>query len=174
MIEVWKDIKGYEGLYQVSDKGNVRSLNYRNTGACKNMTLKNQNRGYLHVVLAKDHENKSFLVHRLVATAFLHCEIENMTVNHIDENIFNNNVNNLEWCSLNDNIKEFQNNHPDKIGRQENPTPINQFDKAGNLIRRWSSFSEIKNTLGFSYWSVKECCVGKRHSAYGYKWQFAT
>lgn len=171
-MEIWKDIEGYEGLYQVSNEGNVRSLNYRNTGVVKNLTPKNHNRGYLHVVLTKDKSNKSFLMHRLVASAFIPRSDKDMTINHIDENRLNNEVENLEWCSLKDNIQEFVNNHPKGRGRKEVKTPVSQYSSNGLLIKIWSSISEIKNTLGFSYWSIKECCTGNRHSAYGYKWQY--
>ena len=99
MEEIWKDITGYEGLYQVSNLGNVKSLNYRGSRREKMLKPHNDNRGYLFVRLYKNNEYKNFKVHRLVANAF----IENLNnyeeVNHIDECKTNNNVNNLEWCN---------------------------------------------------------------------------
>lgn len=173
MNEVWRDIKGYEGRYQVSNLGNVRSLNWRNTGATKPVSLKNHNRGYLHVLLYEGKKCRSFLVHRLVADAFMPCSDETMTVNHIDENPSNNRLDNLEWCSLKENINKFQSNHPEKTGRPENMTPVTQFDMGGRVVKIWKSVAEICRNLNYNAWSISQCCNGKRKTAYGYKWQYA-
>lgn len=94
-MERWRDIKGYEGLYQISNCGRVKSLKY-----CKEKILKSikSSNGYLQVNLYKDGKRKYFLVHRLVATAFIY-NIENYSqINHKDEIKSNNYVSNLEWC----------------------------------------------------------------------------
>ena len=99
MEEIWKDIEGYEGLYQVSNQGNIKSLNYNHTGKEKILSTKDHH-GYRRVTLYKDKKLKTFFVHVLVAKAF----IENINtliyteVNHIDENRSNNIYTNLEWC----------------------------------------------------------------------------
>ena len=98
MEEIWKDISGYEGLYQVSNFGNVKSLNWRRTGKPKNLYLKAHNRGYLQVELAKNGVKKSFMVHRLVAEAFIKNPNGFPVINHKDEDKANNSVENLEWC----------------------------------------------------------------------------
>lgn len=172
-MEIWKDIAGYEGLYQVSNLGNVRSLNWSNTGVIKLVALKKHNRGYLHVLLYKGKRCKSFLVHRLVADTFMPCSDKTMTVNHIDENPLNNHLDNLEWCSLKENINKFQSNHPGKIGRTENMTPVNQLDMGGRVVNVWKSVAEIRRNLNFNSWSISQCCNGKRKTAYGYRWQYA-
>ena len=172
MTEIWKDIKGYEGLYQVSNFGRVRSMNWRKTGKTKLLAQRNQNRGYLTVLLSKNGESKYELVHRLVAIAFVPVLDSNETVNHIDENRHNNKSDNLEWCSLKENIHKFQENNPDKVGRAENKTNVRQLDKSGTLIRIWDSAAEIKRQMNYNTWSITQCCNSKRKSAYGFIWQY--
>ena len=97
-MEIWKDIEGYEGFYQVSNYGRVKSLNYNRTGKAKELK-QSINLGYKYVILYKDNKRKKFLVHRLVAQAFVPNPNEYLEVNHIDENKANNCVWNLEWCT---------------------------------------------------------------------------
>ena len=108
MIEEWKDIKGYEGKYQISSFGNVRSLydvnQYKNTKRIKILKLGQRN-GYSVINLCKNGKRKSFQIHRLVAEAFIPNEKNDEIVNHIDEDKKNNNVNNLEWCTQLKNVK---------------------------------------------------------------------
>ena len=103
MEEIFKDIKGYEGLYQVSNKGRVRILNYRKTGVCriKKTYFKN---GYERLSLCKNGKYKNYFVHRLVANTFLQNPYDLSQVNHKDEDKTNNCVSNLEWCTAKDNI----------------------------------------------------------------------
>lgn len=108
-MEVWKDIKGFEGLYQVSNQGVVRSLDRVNCygrtvkGLTRKM-VKNKN-GYLYVSLRKNGVAKNYSVHRLVADAFIPNPHNYHTVNHKNENKADNNVENLEWMTLQDNLK---------------------------------------------------------------------
>lgn len=101
--EEWRDIEGYEGLYQVSNKGNVKSLNYRRSGKEKKLRPEKLN-GYLLVCLSKDKKHKGFLVHRLVAKYFLENPDNLPVVNHKDENKENNSSENLEWCTQRYNV----------------------------------------------------------------------
>lgn len=169
MNEIWKDIAGYEKHYQVSNLGRVRNFN---TG--KVLTLKKHNRGYYHVILVKQGKQKSFLVHRLVALAFIPTGDTTQTINHIDENKLNNRVDNLEWCSNEENIHIYQRNHPEKVGRPENPTPVLQLTKQGMFLKLWESVAEVHRQLNYSTWSISQCCNGKRKTAHGYVWQYAT
>ena len=94
--EKWKPIFGYDGMYEVSDLGRVRSLKF---GKVKVLRARKRRDGYLNVNLCKDGEQKSVLVHRLVASAFIpNDNIFNNEINHKDENKENNRASNLEWC----------------------------------------------------------------------------
>lgn len=97
--EIWRNIEGYEGLYQVSNQGNVRSLNYKQTGMVQVLKPGKHTRGYLLVTLYKDGKAKGCKVHRLVAQAFLPNPDNLPQVNHKDENPSNNRVENLEFCT---------------------------------------------------------------------------
>ena len=99
MGEIWKDIPGYEGLYQVSNLGNVKSLfRYR-----RKLSIQTQPNGYKAVVLYKNGNKKFKLVHRLVAEAFIPNPYKKPAVNHLDENRGNNVVSNLEWVTNKEN-----------------------------------------------------------------------
>ena len=108
MNEIWKDIEGFEGLYQVSNFGNVKCLEHKCPGRYKDKprTVKEHlmkqtkgNKGYMYVILSNCDRGKTFLVHRLVAKAFIPNPDNNPVVNHKDENKENNSVENLEWCT---------------------------------------------------------------------------
>lgn len=112
-MEEWKDIKGYEGIYQVSSYGRIRSLdriverktgNYHIEGRI--LRQNDDTHGYLKVNLTKHDKKKTFKVHRLVAQAFIENPNNYECVNHKDENKQNNNIKNLEWCT-----KEYNNNY---------------------------------------------------------------
>lgn len=106
--EIWKDIKNYEGLYQISSLGRVRSLLFRNGTTRKKQTKllsqTNNGNGYLIVSLSKNKKRKNKYIHRLVAEAFIPNDKNYKIINHIDKNKQNNNVNNLEWCTQKYNV----------------------------------------------------------------------
>ena len=119
--EVWRDIEGYEGKYQVSNKGRIKSLNYRRTG--KEWVLKPKKRkdGYLMVRLNKEGKEKGYLIHRLVARAFIPNTENYSEINHKDEDKANNAANNLEWCD-----RSYNNNfgtRNEKVGKS-NGKPV--------------------------------------------------
>ena len=111
-MEIWKDIKGYEGLYQVSNMGRIKSLNYRRTGEEGLLSGKPNSGGYLIVNLSKNKKRKSFYIHKLVAENFLPNPKNLPEVNHIDENKENNTVYNLEWCD-----RKYNNNYGSRMER---------------------------------------------------------
>lgn len=112
MQEIWKDIPNYEGLYQASNFGRIKSIQYFNHTNNKiyprDKILKPilNEKGYCRVDLSKSGKSKRHRVHRLVAKTFLPNPYNLLEVNHIDGNKQNNNVNNLEWCSRSYNMKE--------------------------------------------------------------------
>lgn len=182
MEEVWKDIEGYENRYQISNLGNVKSLQYRgHKGVEKNLVPKVNNSGRLWVELIKNGKTKQFLIHRLVGMAFIPNPDNLPQINHMDENPKNNQVDNLEWCTGDYNIKYFQERHPE-FAKQRRSTgrynrkldkPVNQIDDCGNVVKRWNNARAIVNEIGYNQWSITQCCDGKRKSAYGFRWQYA-
>lgn len=114
-MEIWKDVKGYEGLYQVSNLGRVKGLPFFKTGV-KGYLMKERilkpgiTEGYARVVLTKNGVRTTMKVHRLVAAAFLG-EQKGLCVNHIDSNRSNNNINNLEWVTHLENIRHARENN---------------------------------------------------------------
>lgn len=180
-MEIWKDIEGYEGLYQVSNYGNVLSLNYANKGYPKQLTPKCNNRGRLWVELVKQKKKKPMLMHRLVAMAFIPNPNNYPQINHKDENPKNNEVSNLEWCDSLYNNHYSMELHPERP-RERKSTPqygkrcslkVNQYDTAGKLIKQWKNSRAIYLETKMSDWSISECCRGNRRSAYGFIWRYA-
>lgn len=164
LFEEWRDIHGYEGLYQVSNFGRVKN--------CVRKTLKTIRtsvNGYGYVVLSKNCKQKLHLVHRLVAEAFIPNPDNLPQVNHKDENKLNNIYCNLEWCSAKYNI-----NYGEGILRRSTirSKKIYQISKDGQILRTWASANEVKRALGFSQGNIQQCCVGKRKTANGYIWKY--
>ena len=169
-MEEWRDIKGYEGLYQVSNTGKVKSLNYSKTGkegilkSCKNSA------GYLILELFKNGIGKCHAIHRLVAEAFIP-NIDNLPcINHKDENKENNYVENLEWITYKENA-----NHGTRNERmaEKLKKPIFSISKESGLITYWASISEASKQTGINLSSISACCRGKRKSAGGFYWHYS-
>ena len=177
MEEIWKDIKNFEKLYQISNKGRIKNKYGRIL-----KTAVNHN-GYIVVYLCKNNKKCSKRVHRLVAEAFIPKVDGKDQVNHIDCNKKNNNVENLEWCTPYENIKhayinnlyEKQRNYVRKtLSEHSTAKPVNQFDINGNFIKRWSCIKEAGLFFGRNKpTSISSCCKGRYHTAYGFKWEYA-
>lgn len=121
MVEIWKDVVGYEGFYVVSNKGNVKSLkrkvDYRGSKKiipAQKMTIRIDKYGYPRVALCKNGKQKHYRVHRLMALAFIPNPEMKLTVNHKDSNKSNNNLDNLEWATYAEN-----NDHCLKFGKRK-------------------------------------------------------
>ena len=162
-MENWQPVKGYDGLYEVSDQGRVKSLKFGKERIMK--TIKHTN-GYLQVDLYKDGKKKTIKVHRLVAEAFIQNPQGLETVNHKDEVKSNNAATNLEWMSPTDNVAYSQ---PHLAKRS-----VQMFDKfTGELLASFPSTHEAERVTRIYHSHISACCNGKRKSAGGYIWRYA-
>jgi len=169
--EIWKDIEGYEGKYQVSNLGNVKSLNYNNYGYEK-LLSPFLNSGYLYVDLLINTKRRTFRVHRLVAEAFIPNSDNKPEVNHINEIKTNNRAENLEWVTRKENV-----NHgtcPERKRKSmingKTSKRVLQYDLEGKFIQEWESVNEIGRN-GFRATSISNCCLGKINTYKGFIWR---
>lgn len=184
--EIWKDILGYEGFYQVSNLGRVRSVDRIVKGSFGSQHKKSiilapaiNTAGYYSVALTRNAKGKTFRVHRLVAEAFIPNPGNYPIINHKDENKLNNNVNNLEWCTY-----SYNTVYNNSMARRQNAKNKNhsygcekkvyQYDINGHLIKIWKSLMEVSRELHIPWGNIANCCRGGkyRHTAYGYKWSY--
>lgn len=193
--EIWKDIKNYEGLYQVSNLGNVRSLdkidyiyNFKKEQKVKRIRkgkiIKHNisNKGYKFVSLYKNKKRNNFYIHRLVAQTFIQ-NIDNLPIiNHIDGNKLNNNISNLEWCTYSHNVKEAY-----RLGLETNTEKqkeisriimsktfskiVIQYDLNGNEIKKWKSQTQAAKVLGLDNKRISKATLDKNHLYGGYIWR---
>ncbi len=188
MEEIWKDIEDYEGLYQVSDLGRIKSLerdvvyskNKKPAARCERILKQHlNNAGYLFVTLAKNGINKMLYVHRLTAFAFVPNPDNKPEVNHINSNKLDNRAINLEWNTPSENIL-----HSYKHGFRIAPwqgkfgkdncfsKQVIQFTKDGKYINEYPSIVDARNVTGVIHQSISSCCNNKRKSAGGFIWKF--
>ena len=189
MTEEWRtavyDGEVYEGLYKVSNLGRILSLNYNGTGKAKLMTAHEDTDGYLRVGFWKNGEYKTCKVHRLVAFTFLENPENLPEVNHKDEDKTNNFVflnedgsvdkekSNLEWKSPKGNCNHGTRNERifEKTTNGKCSKKVLQFSKSGEFIREWPSVMECSRN-GYDFRNVSACCLGKRKTAYGFRWEY--
>lgn len=185
MTEIWKDIEGYEGLYQVSNCGRVKRLAGIVKGNWKQGERRQEERAlkplnshleYKSVSLSKDGKMTHYLIHRLVAQAFIPNPENLPQVNHKDENKVNNNVENLEWCT-----SEYNNNYGSHNERSSQAKingkaskAVLQYSLDGTLVKEWPSVNEIQRQTGWDDSFISKCCRGRYKTAYGYKWSYRT
>ena len=168
-IEYWRPIPGYEE-YEVSNLGRVRSLKFGKMKILKQYEVN----GYLRVSLYKDRKQKWFLVHRLVAMAFIPNTDKLPMINHKDECKTNNIPENLEWCDA-----SYNNSYgtlPERQSQKQLNDPIKskkvyQYTLDGVLVHVWTSVNEVARN-GFSLGHVAACCRGERKSHRGYRWSY--
>lgn len=184
-FEEWKDVVGYEGYYQVSNYGRVKSIQrsvwngkgyFINNG--KILKQAKNKKGYPIVYLSKNAKQKTITVHRLVALAFISNPQNKPQVNHIDGNKKNNNVSNLEWCSNQENqlhavINKLNDHSTYKSGKAERP--VYKIDAETNeIIAKYNSISEATDAIGYkSKSNIGACCRGLKKTVGGYKWKYA-
>ena len=185
--EIWKDIKGFEGRYQVSNLGRVRSLDHvtimRRKGYkdCSvlyrgNMLKPSLHLGYYRISMTKNGHKRPYLVHRLVAEAFIPNPNNLPMINHKDEVRSNNVVDNLEWCDA-----LYNNNYGTRNERlfesvcRPRMRAVLQYDKEGNLIQRFESISEASRLTGIDVQRIHSACHNRerRHGTNGYIFKFS-
>lgn len=169
-MEEWKDIKGYEGLYQISNLGNVKSVP-RNGKYCTRiiplyMSLSDRN-GYKAVTLYKNGERATLSVHRLVAEAFVTNEENKNIVNHINGNRADNRATNLEWVTQSENIR-----HSFDILKNYNTD--NKSVICVETGEVFISMTEASRKTGVLRTRIGKCCANKPHckTAGGYHWKY--
>lgn len=196
MSEIWKPVVGYEGFYEVSNLGRVRSLDRYLPNRWGNgeklvkgriLTQKTEKKGgYLRVHLRVAPLSKEFLVHRLVAEAFIPNPDNLPQIDHINTNRTDNKVENLRWCTAKENA-----NNPFTLERKritntgsKNPmygvtgvnnvrsTVVLQFSKDGEFIKKWDCINDIKRELGINVSNIPSCCKGKIKHTSGYIWRY--
>ena len=184
-MEIWKDVVGYEGIYQVSNEGRIKRIGkYRNqvTEWESNKILKPaiKNNGYMYCQLSRDNKTSPKMVHRLVAEAFIDNPHNKPTVNHIDGNRTNNNVSNLEWATYTENnthsLYELNNYKKGDRCNKRGSKPVLQYDLQGNFIKEYPSYREAQRQT--SIYAIDVVCRGdrqkqkKQKTAGGYIWKY--
>lgn len=178
MEEIWKPVVGFEGLYEVSNYGNVRSLSHRQSfefrDTIRTRTIKGKMLkpaivdGYHRVQLFKDGVGYNKPVHRLVAIAFIENPNEYPMINHRDENRTNNRVDNLEWCTSKYNAN-YGNASAKKSAARSKPCMAIY---PNGTIRAFESTLEAGKALGVAQSHISQACSGKRHTSAGAKWMY--
>jgi hypothetical protein len=180
MQDIWKDIPGYEGHYQASTSGKIRSTKFfRHNGVTRELKQQHTYDGYCRVALTIKNVQKSVTVHILVAKTFIPNPENKSQVNHIDGNKDNNSVSNLEWVTPKQNIQ-----HSIKLGLRHTELrqyplggdhyaskPIYQYDFSGNLIKKWDCVSEAARYYSCNPCTIINCSKGRIKSCKGYMWR---
>ena len=190
MQEIWKDIKGYEGLYQVSNLGRIKSLDKKTKNKNGEFIKKGKilkqcenSKGYLRIQLTSNKgQRKRMFVHRLVAQHFVKKEEGKNIVNHLDCNPKNNCYNNLEWTTLKGNSQYMT-----KLGRNKRTQEwivnlkktlqktlgkkVVRIDMKTKDVKIYDYLNQTKMD-GFVPSSVSKCCNGIRNKHKGYYWKF--
>ncbi len=175
MEEIWKDIKNYEGLYQISNLGRVKSLGNNKYKKDKILKFRVGKFGYGYLHLSKHGKEKTAKIHRLVAEAFISNPDNKETVNHIDGNKLNNNANNLEWCTIRENSQHRNRTGLSKAryGKDNHLSKeVIQYDLKMNEISRYGSTREAQRMTGYKQTYISACCLGKYRTAYNYIWKY--
>lgn len=171
--EIWKDVKGYKGIYQISNFGRVKSL-------ARFIIVKNHKRflkekmiktnidiyGYEYFIMNKNCHKKHCKIHRLVAETFLENPFNYTMINHKDENKQNNNVNNLEWCNAKYNL-----NYGNRSKKYMKPVAMIDLN-TNKIIKIFKSLKDVEIELKINHSKVSSVCHNHRKSAGGYKWKF--
>jgi len=186
--EIWKPVKDYEGIYEVSSLGRVRSLdrilpNYTSKGISGTKIIKGRvlkshkstTSNYYYVHLRGNGASKEVSVHRLVAKAFVPNPNNLPQVNHIDENPANNRFGNLEWCTAKYNINygtRSKRVSETRISRASKGRAVTQYSKDWQFIKTYRSISIASRAVGVRDSGIIRCCKGVINIAGGYHWRY--
>ena len=161
-VETFVEIEGFE-KYEVSNLGRVRNIKsgrilkpFPNRG------------GYLRHKLYGYDKKKNLPLHRIIATAFIDNPDEKPCVNHIDENKLNNDLSNLEWCTVRENAIHGTRT---KRAAEKHFKKVIQLDLNDNVLNEFESMRQAERETGVSVGNISSCCNGKTKSAGGYKWR---
>ena len=172
--EIWKDIPGWEGYYQASNLGRIKSLVRKGQRREIILTPGRIHNGYMRVGLSRDNKLTGKLVHRLVWEAFNGPIPEDKEVNHIDEDKLNNRLENLNLVTRRENCvwgTRVERQRKSMINGKLSKKVL-QYDLDGNFIREWVSLSQIAREKGYSVGNISTCCHGLSRTAYGYTWKY--
>ena len=184
--EIWRDIKGYEGLYEVSNLGQIKSLDrYKYTkGRYGIMKTKIKGRllkpclnhdGYEEIVLSKDGKSKMYRLHRIVAETFINNFDNKNQVNHKNGNKLDNKVQNLEWCNCKDNIHHALKNNlmkPAKGKEHYMAKEVGKYNENNQLIEKYDTIVQAGKLNKISDTNIIHCLKGRTKKAGGYKWKY--
>lgn len=162
-MEIWKNIKNYEGIYQISNLGKIKN---------KEKILKQYvKKGYYTIGLRKNGLRKFYQVHRLVAQAFIENKDNLPQVNHIDENKLNNNVDNLEWCTV-----SYNNCYGTRLKRvyenNKSRKPVVFYDLKNNVVKEFSSIMEAHRITKINTSCIVHSCKNKDIKPRKYIWRY--
>ena len=190
MTEIWKDIKGYEGLYQVSNLGRCRSLDKdipcsslfsdKKSLVRKGKILSDKRLshvgGYIKHRLTKDKKTKQYYLHKLVAEAFIPNPENKKYVDHIDTNRLNNQVNNLRWVTQKENIMNPNTYSVYKTNidlyNKSKIKPVYQLDDKYNIVQKFDSVDKAAEAIGCSSTCIRRSCKITKYKAKGYHWSY--
>lgn len=164
-MEVWKDVPGYEGLYQVSSLGRLKRV-FKN-GKDRLLSGKQDKDGYIQVIVSRNQSKKYCRLHRLVAEAFIQNPEGKPVVNHKDKNVQNNAADNLEWATVSENTR-----HGYYTGRNVHKRAVVQYTKSMEYVTCWDSIEEAAQTLEITRNNICSCCNGRLKTSGGYIWRY--